>query len=40
VEDIKIRDFIEKKYPQTGIAKVIIRKTAKECELIIFTTKV
>jgi len=40
VEDIKIRDFIEKKYPQTGIAKVIIRKTAKEGELIIFTSKV
>ena len=40
VEDIKIRDFIEKKYPQTGIAKVIIRKTQKECEIIIFTSKV
>jgi len=40
VEDIKIRNFIEKKYPQTGIAKVIIRKTTKECELIIFTSKV
>ena len=40
VEDIKIRDFIEKKYPQSGIAKVIIRKTQKECELIIFTSKV
>ena len=40
VEDIKIRNFIEKKYPQTGIAKVIIRKTQKECELIIFTSKV
>jgi small subunit ribosomal protein S3 len=40
VEDIKIRNFIEKKYPQTGIAKMIIRKTAKECELIIFTSKV
>ena len=40
VEDIKIRDFIENKYPQTGIAKVIIRKTAKEWELIIFTSKV
>ncbi len=40
VEDIKIRDFIENRYPQTGIAKVIIRKTAKEGELIIFTSKV
>ena len=35
-----LKDFIEKKYPQTGIAKVIIRKTQKECELIIFTSKV
>ena len=40
VEDIKIRDFVENKYPQTGIAKVIIRKTAKEGELIIFSSKV
>jgi len=40
VEDIKIRNFIEKKYPKTGIAKIIIRKTTKEGELIIFTSKV
>ncbi len=40
VEDIKIRDFVENKYPQTGIAKVIIRKTAKEWEIIIFSSKV
>jgi len=40
VEDIKIRNFIETKYPQTGISKIIIRKTAKEGELIIFTSKV
>ncbi len=40
VEDIKIRNFIEKKYAQSGIAKLIIRKTSKECEVIIFTSKV
>lgn len=40
VEDIQIRDFIETKHPQTWIAKIIIRKTAKECEVIVFTSKV
>ena len=40
VEDIKIRNFIEKKYSQSGIAKIIIRKTSKECEVIIFANKV
>jgi len=40
VEDIKIRNFIEKKYLQSAIAKIIIRKTAKECEVIIFASKV
>jgi len=40
VEDIKIRQFIEKKYLQSGIAKIIIRKTSKECEVIIFASKV
>ncbi|PID34838.1 MAG: 30S ribosomal protein S3 [candidate division SR1 bacterium] len=40
VEDIKIQDFIEKKFPRTGIAKIVIRKTAKEGEVIIFSAKV
>lgn len=40
VEDVKIRNFVDKKYPNSGIAKVIIRKTEKEWELIIFTSKV
>lgn len=40
VEDIKLRDFIEKKFPRAGIAKVVIRKTGKEGELIIFTSKI
>lgn len=40
VEDIKMRDFIEKTFPRSGIAKVIIRKTLKEGEIIIFTSKI
>ena len=40
VEDIKIRSFIEKFYYRSGIAKVIIRKTDKEWEVIFFTSKV
>ena len=39
VEDIKIRDFIEKTFPRSGITKVIIRKTAKEWEIIVFSSK-
>lgn len=40
VEDIKIRRFIEKTFPRTGVSKVVIRKTNKEGEIIIFTSKV
>ncbi len=40
VEDIKIRRFIEKTFPRTGVSKVVIRKTVKEWEIIIFTSKV
>lgn len=40
VEDIQLRRFIEKKYPKSGIAKVVIRKTWKEGELIIFSSKI
>ncbi len=40
VEDIKLRKFIEKTFPRTGISKVVIRKTNKEGEIIIFTSKV
>ncbi len=40
VEDIKIMDYIEKKFPRSGIAKTVIRKTAKEGEVIIFSAKV
>ncbi|MFA5747925.1 MAG: 30S ribosomal protein S3 [Candidatus Absconditabacterales bacterium] len=40
VEDIKLRAFIEKKFTRSGISKIVIRKTAKEGEIIIFTSKV
>lgn len=40
VEDIKIRDEVEKTFPKSWIAKVVIRKTIKEIEIIIFTAKV
>lgn len=40
VEDIKIRQYFDKKYNNAGVAKLIIRKTAAELELIIFTSKV
>lgn len=40
VEDIELRRFVEKEYPNAGISKIIIRKTEKEWEIIIFTSKV
>jgi len=40
VEDIKIRKFIDEFFPRAGISKVVIRKTAKEGEVIIFSSKV
>jgi len=40
VEDIKLRNFIDKLFPRSGISKVVIRKTAREWEIIIFASKV
>lgn len=40
VEDIKIRNFVDAFFPRSGISKVVIRKTAKEGELIVFSAKV
>ncbi len=40
VEDIKLREFIDKFYPRSSISKVVIRKTAKEGEVVIFASKV
>lgn len=39
VEDIKIREFIESNYKRAWIGKVVIRKTDKEGEIVIFTAK-
>jgi small subunit ribosomal protein S3 len=39
VQDIKVRNFVEESYKRSGIAKVVIRQTDKECEIIIFTAK-
>ena len=40
VEDIKIRKFVDDTFGRSGISKVVIRKTAKEWEIIIFSSKV
>lgn len=40
VEDVLIRNIVDEYYKRCGISKVVIRKTAKEGELIIFTAKV
>ncbi len=39
VEDLEIRKLIEKFYYRAAIAKVVIRKTEKEWEVMIFTAK-
>jgi len=39
VEDIKIRELVEKFYFRIGISKVVIRKTEKEGEVLLFTAK-
>lgn len=40
VEDIKMRKFVDETFGRSGISKVVIRKTAKEGEIIIFSSKV
>ncbi|USN55990.1 MAG: 30S ribosomal protein S3 [Candidatus Peribacteria bacterium] len=39
VEDIKLREFVEKFYYRAGISKVVLRKTDNEGELLLFTAK-
>lgn len=39
VEDIQIREFIEKFYYRSAIAKVVIRKTSVDWEILLFTAK-
>jgi small subunit ribosomal protein S3 len=38
-QDIQIRHAVEAEFKRCGLAKVVIRKTDKECEVIIFTAK-
>jgi 30S ribosomal protein S3 len=40
VEDIKVRNYLDEKLARSGVAKVVIRKTLKEAEIIIFASKV
>lgn len=40
VEDIKMRKFVDDTFGRSGISKVVIRKTAKEWEIIVFSSKV
>ena len=40
VEDIKMRRFVDDTFGRSGISKVVIRKTTKEWEIIIFYSKV
>ncbi len=40
VEDVKMRKFVDEFFPRSWISKVVIRKTAKEGEIIIFSSKV
>lgn len=40
VEDIKIRKIVDETFGRAGISKVVIRKTLKEWEIIIFSSKV
>lgn len=40
VEDMNLRKFIEEFYPRAGVGRVVIRKTTKEWEIIIFASKV
>ena len=39
VEDLKIMDFVEKQYPRSWVWKVVVKKTDKDWEVIIFTWK-
>lgn len=40
VEDIHIMEYFEKEYIHAWVAKIVIRKTATEVEIIVFTSKV
>ena len=37
--DVKIRKFLEKKFKTAGIAKIVVERNAKRCEVIVHTSK-
>ena len=39
VEDVKIRELVDKFYFRSAINKIVVRKTEKEGDLILFTAK-
>ena len=39
VQDMQIRKFVDETYKRTGVAKIVIRMTEKETEIIVFTAK-
>jgi len=40
VEDIRILQYFDKHYVHAGVAKIVIRKTSSEVEIIIFSSKI
>lgn len=39
VEDIKVRNYIETQFKRSWIAKIVVRKSVEETEVVIFTAK-
>jgi len=39
LEDIKIREYIRKRYPKTGISRIFIERTIKTLELVIYSSR-
>ncbi|MEI7477871.1 MAG: KH domain-containing protein [bacterium] len=39
VQDMQVRKFVEESFKRCGIAKIVVRQTDKECEVIVFTAK-
>jgi len=39
IEDVKVRDYVDTYYARKGIAKIVIRKTMQEGEIILFSSK-
>ena len=39
LEDIKIREYIRKRYPKSGISRIFIERTIKTLELVIYSSR-